>query len=151
MRRPGRDRGVLLALAIVAVILAFALRLAFGNAAAEQACVTGPKDPSGIFVNLDNARNAEAIAHVRDAVANGQPRVLHWDPADAAAHRKASLRGVATAPGKDRDEYPPAASEAGGAGADVRLISSSDNRSAGTRMNAQMSAYCPGTRFVLEP
>jgi len=151
MRRPGRDRGVLLALAIVAVILAFALGLAFGNAAADTACIPGPRDPSGIFVNLDDARNAEAIDHVRDAVANGQPRVLHWDPADAAAHRKASLRGVATAPGKDRDEYPPAASEEGGAGADVRLISSSDNRSAGSRMNAQMSAYCPGTRFLLEP
>ena len=151
MRRPGRDRGVLLALAIVAVILAFALGLAFGNAAAEQACVTGPKDPSGIFVNLDDTRNAEAIDHVRDAVAHGQPRVLHWDPAGNEERRKLSLRGIKTAPGKDRDEYPPAASEEGGAGADVRLISSSDNRSAGTRMNAQMSAYCPGTRFLLEP
>jgi len=116
-----------------------------------QACQTGPKDPAGVYVNLDNVKNAEAIDHVRDAVAKGQPRILHWDPADSDARRKASLRGVATAPGKDRDEYPPAASAEGGTGADVRLISSSDNRSAGSRMNAQMSVYCAGTRFVLEP
>ena len=119
--------------------------------AQTPSCQTGPKDPAGVYVNLDNARNAEAIDHVRDAVAHGQPRVLHWDPAEADAHRKLSLRGVATAPGKDRDEYPPAASMEGGTGADVRLISSSDNRSAGSRMNAQMGVYCAGTRFVLEP
>jgi len=167
MRRRGRDLGVILALSIVVAVLAFLLGLAFGNAAA-QSCQTGPKDPAGIFVNLDDAKNAETIAHVRAAVARGEPRVLRWAPALADEHRDASLRGFpiwsrlplakrqAIDPDHpdvthDRDEYPPAASEEGGAGADVEYILSADNRSAGTRMGSQMSAYCAGTRFVVEP
>jgi hypothetical protein len=168
MRRPGRDRGVLIALAVVAVILAFALGLAFGNAAAQTACQTGPRDPAGVYVNLADDLNAQAIGHVRDAVARGKPRVLHWEPGSATAHRDASLRGFpiwsrlsaearrAIDPDHpdvthDRDEYPPAASAEGGAGADVRYILFSDNRSAGSRMQAQMGAYCAETRFVIEP
>ncbi|WP_110806875.1 NucA/NucB deoxyribonuclease domain-containing protein [Rhodobacter viridis] len=36
-------------------------------------------------------------------------------------------------PGRDRDEYPPAVFTQGGPGASLRLIPSSDNRSAGGR------------------
>jgi hypothetical protein len=120
--------------------------------APAPSCVTlkAPGD-SGIYVNLSNVDSPETIQHVRDAVANGQPRILHWDPADADAHRKASLKGHPTAPGKQRDEYPPAASAEGGTGADVRLIASRDNSTSGQRMGAVMHAFCPGTAFILEP
>jgi hypothetical protein len=135
---------------------------------AQETCQPGPKDPAGIYVDLADDRNAATIRHVRDAVARGQPRVLHWDPADADARRDASLRGFpvwsrlpvarrqAIDPDRwelahDRDEYPPAASAEGGAGADVAYILSADNRSSGSRMRTQMSAYCARTRFALEP
>lgn len=124
--------------------------------------------PAGVFVNLADDLNREAIGHARDAVARGQPRVLHWRPELADANREASLRGFpiwsrltlerrkAIDPEHfdlthDRDEYPPAASAEGGAGADVAYILSADNRSAGSRMRAQMDDFCGGTAFVLEP
>lgn len=168
MRR-GRDRGVVIALSIAAIVAAVVLGLAFGEAVAQAptSCQT-VKAPAGVFVNLADDANRQAIEHVRDAVARGEPRQLTWDPADADARRTASLRGFPTW-GKlsaeqrraidpdhpdvlhDRDEYPPAASAEGGAGADVRYIVFSDNRSAGTRMGAQMGGFCVGTRFVIEP
>lgn len=124
--------------------------------------------PSALAVNLADDLNAEAIEHVRDSVARGQPRVVHWDPAGADARRDASLRGFPTwgqlslerrkaidpehfGLAHDRDEYPPAASREGGAGADVAYILSADNRSAGSRMRSQVEDYCVGTAFLLEP
>lgn len=104
-----------------------------------------------VVVNLDNIDNKETIAHARAAVAAGKPRYLHWRPDLATSHRRAALRGIPTAPFKDRDEYPPAATAEGGAGANVRLIDRTDNRSAGARMLAQIGDYCLGQRFILEP
>jgi hypothetical protein len=138
---------------VVACFLWFTYGISVGQTPAPApSCVTlkAPGD-SGIYVNLSNVDSPETIQHVRDAVANGQPRILHWDPADADAHRKASLKGHPTAPGKQRDEYPPAASAEGGTGADVRLIASRDNSTSGQRMGAVMHAFCPGTAFILEP
>lgn len=149
------------------LLIGFALGYVTGSFA-QTACQPGPKDPSGVYVDLANTTNREAIAHAQAAVVAGEARVLHWEPALAEAHRAVSLRGVPTwgqlsedrrraidpehfALSHDRDEYPPAASLEGGAGADVRYILSSDNRSAGSRMQAQMGGYCAGTRFLLEP
>lgn len=117
-----------------------------------DACVTvkGPGD-SGVFVNLSDDVTPESVQHIREAWERGQPKLLHWDPSLADAHRRASLKGVSTAPGKDRDEYPPAAAREGGAGADVRLIGSSDNRSAGQRLGAVMRPYCDGQAFTFLP
>ena len=51
-------------------------------------------------------------------------------------HRPACF---ATAPGMDRDEYPPAIFAERSAGSSVRLIPSSDSRSAGGQLQAQMN------------
>jgi len=146
---------LLMAAALVALML--------GDAPAQQptpdpaplpkpGCVTvhGAGD-SGIYVNLSNEASPAAIAHIRDAVARGKARILHWAPELADVHRKAALRGVATRAGFDRDEYPPAASFEGGAGSDVRLIPSADNRSAGQRLGVVMRPYCTGQAFIVEP
>lgn len=153
----------------VGIVAAAFLWFIYGYAVGQSPpCKTGPADPSGIFVNLANDLNAQTIRHVRDAVARGEPRVLHWEPVGADARRDASLRGFpiwsrlspearrAIDPDHpdlthDRDEYPPAASAEGGAGADVEYILSADNRSAGSRMRAQIGVYCAGTTFILEP
>ena len=145
------------------------------------ACFTirAPGD-SGVFVNLSNQDSPLTIDHERDAVAAGQPRLLHWKPEEADANRKASLRGVvlwSRIPGEQRqrynpdtgrfdapagsygdwalshqrDEYPPASSDEGGAGADVRYIPAADNSRSGQRLGAVMSPLCPGTAFIEEP
>lgn len=107
--------------------------------------------PLAVVVNLDDQKNDDTIAHARAAVIAGKPRMLHIARALADAHRNASLRGIPTKRGFDRDEYPPAASAEGGRGADVEYVESSDNRSAGSRMKIQLRLYCDGQAFILEP
>src|SRR6185503_13201904 len=72
--------------------------------------------------------------HISDAIAAGEPSLLHIDRADEDAHRAASLADYPPRTGYDRDEYAPAMSREGGAGADVRYIDPSDNRGAGATM-----------------
>lgn len=104
-----------------------------------------------VVVNLDNEKNIDTIAHASGSVISGQPRILHIDRVNAAAHRRASLRRFPTRPGFDRDEYPPASSTEGGPGADISYVVSADNRSAGARMSIQLRPYCEGQAFILEP
>jgi hypothetical protein len=63
---------------------------------------------------------------------------LTVDRAGAAERRAESLKGTETKPGMDRDEVPPAVFKEGGAGASVRTIPSSDNRSAGAQLGNQI-------------
>ena len=106
--------------------------------------------PLAVVVNLDDQKNDGTIAHARRAVESGKPRVLHIARSLFKAHRAASLRGIPLKHGFDRDEYPPAASSEGGAGADVDYVESSDNRSAGSRMGKQLTPYCDGQAFILD-
>lgn len=126
--------------------------MAWAQSPVPDACVTvkGPGD-SGVFVNLSDDVTPASVGHIREAWGRGQPKLLHWAPDLADAHRRASLKGVPTAPGMDRDEYPPAAAREGGVGADVRLIPSGDNRSAGQRLGAVMRPYCDGQSFTFLP
>lgn len=137
---------------LTCVALGVATVAGIGQTPPKDACtsIRAPGD-SGVFVNLANDVTPATIAHAKAAIAAGKPRILHWAPDLAAAHRRASLKGVPTRPGFDRDEYPPAASEEGGAGADVALIPSSDNRSSGQRMGAVMHPFCNGQSFIIEP
>jgi len=95
------------------------------------------------------AQYPEIADHVRDAQAAGESTVCTIDRHGAAERRKESLRGHATAPGKDRDEYPPAVCKEGGTGADVRLVDSGENRAAGAWMEAKMGHWSDGTRVLL--
>jgi hypothetical protein len=102
-----------------------------------------------LVVPISRARYPYTADHVVDAIATGEPRILHIHRAGANANRDASLRGIPTRAGYDRDEYPPAVSREGGSGADVRYVPSSDNRGAGTVMGERLSPYCDGQRFRL--
>jgi hypothetical protein len=103
-------------------------------------------------VYIDADRHPETAQHVQEAQ-NGTiwrgdtstsgtplPSVLTIDRPNAKANRAASLRGIPTRPGQDRDEYPPAMFEEGGQGASVKYIDPSDNRGAGSSMRHQISA-----------
>jgi hypothetical protein len=78
---------------------------------------------------------------------------------DGATERRARLLpGVATKRGYDRDEYPPAVGRGTGKGltkgadpvgwrADVKLVSSKENRSHGSVMGLKLRRFCSGTKF----
>ena len=128
MRRPGRDRGVLLALTIVVVILAFGLGLAFGNALAGPASdrAEGPRrDLREPQRQLERAGDPARPGRRCERQAARPPlgsakRTRTGRRASAGSRRRASAGSGRRRPGLDRDEYPPAASEEGGTGADVR-------------------------------
>lgn len=114
--------------------------------AGAQECKTIPD--AVVLVHLDRSRWPNLTEHVLSAQGH-EPRHLHIDRPDADAHRAASLAGIPTKTGFDRDEYPPAMSAEGGAGADVAYVPSSENRSQGSVMGQELSAYCDGQGFEL--
>ena len=102
---------------------------------------------NSVHVALSASRYPETTDHIADAIAAGQPSLLHIDRADEDAHRAASLADYPPRAGFDRDEYSPAMSAEGGAGADVRYIDPSDNRGAGAVMGNALEAYCEAQPF----
>jgi hypothetical protein len=143
--------GFLASLAGSAAVLVGALVLTASgahSATQDQAACT----PSGrlVAVDLDDVRHRHILDHAFDARRKGQPRVLRIRRYEATANRRASLRGIPTKRGYDRDEYPPAMSNEGGKGADVRYVLSAENRSAGSVMRNQLAPYCNEQRFIFE-
>lgn len=114
---------------------------------AGQQAVPG-QDTAGTLT-FSVKRYPHVADHARDAMAAGESKVCTIDRKGAAARRKESLRGVATAPGKDRDEFPPAVCKEGGKGADVRLVPAKENRSAGAWMSHQLQRWPDGTRVLV--
>jgi hypothetical protein len=60
-----------------------------------------------VVVDLDDVKARSILDHVFDARRAGKSRILHIRRDEAVANRRASLRGIATKPRFDRDEYPP--------------------------------------------
>ena len=133
--------------AFVVSVLALAVQGAHGVTKAEVGCTLSG---SLIVVDLDNYKHRHILDHAFDARRKGQPRVLHIRRSEATANRRASLRGIPTKPRYDRDEYPPAMSDEGGKGADVRYVLSGENQSAGSVMRHQLAPYCNEQRFIFE-
>ena len=98
-------------------------------------------------IELSRSEYPESAKHIEEAVADGQPEELTLDRGAARSNRRASLKGTKTAPGMDRDEYPFAMTREGGAGADIKLIPSSDNRGAGSYLRWQLSGIPDGKTF----
>jgi hypothetical protein len=139
-----------------AVLTALALSCAGGallpaglshDAAVAASCQT---QHNSVHVQLSASRYPETTDHIADAIAAGQPSLLHIDRADEDAHRAASLADYPPRAGFDRDEYSPAVSFEGGAGADVRYIDPSDNRGAGASMGNQLQGWCEGQPFRID-
>lgn len=126
--------------AVTAAVTAAALMLT-GCAAEAQQTAAVPK----ATLTISLARYPNVADHARDAIKAGESSLCTLDRDGAAARRKESLRGVATAPGKDRDEFPPAICKEGGKGADVRLVPSKENRSEGAWMSGQLAKWPDGT------
>lgn len=120
-----------------------------------------------VIVHLDNRTQAQVLRHAWAAVAHGEPEILHIDRPETDANRRASLRGVplwsqlteaqrerldpeSPQEPHDRDEFPPAVSDEGGRGADVRYVRAYQNRSAGASMGEQLAPFCDGQVFRFE-
>lgn len=92
-----------------------------------------------------------AAAHIASAILAGESDICTIDRSGADANRSASLSGIPTLDGYDRDEWPMAMCAEGGAGASVVYIDPSDNRGAGSWVGNQLAQYPDGTRvkFVI--
>jgi hypothetical protein len=117
------------------------------DVASAAACQT---QHNSVHVALSASKYPETTDHISDAVAAGEPSLLHIDRADEDAHRDASLADYPPRTGYDRDEYPPALSREGGAGADVRYIDPSDNRGAGATMGNALEGWCEDQPFRID-
>ena len=62
---------------------------------------------NSVHVALSASKYPETTDHISDAIAAGQPSLLHIDRADEDAHRAASLADYPPRSGFDRDEYSP--------------------------------------------
>ncbi|MDQ0458477.1 hypothetical protein QO005_004841 [Rhizobium paknamense] len=112
---------------------------------------TACKDcPCSRIVVISRSASPQAAQHIVDAQAAGYPSVLTLDRPGTSTRRTASLRGIPTMPGMDRDEYPPATFAEGGAGSSVRHISRSDNRSAGGQLGAQLNGVPEGCKITMK-
>jgi hypothetical protein len=142
-----RGQRSVLSAALLFGFLGLAVAVAHGVAHGHATCTL---NRNLIVVDLDDVRHRHIIDHALDARRAGHKRILHIRRDEAAANRRASLRGIPTRPGYDRDEYPPAMSDEGGKGADVRYVVSAENRSAGSVMSRQLAPYCNEQRFIFE-
>ncbi|WP_139116785.1 NucA/NucB deoxyribonuclease domain-containing protein [Paenibacillus polymyxa] len=117
---------------------------------AEPAVIS--QQATGYTLEFPSSRYPETGAHIRDAIAAGHSAVCTIDRDGAEENRKESLKGVPTKKGYDRDEWPMAMCAEGGAGADIRYITPSDNRGAGSWVSHQLEKYADGTkvRFIVK-
>jgi hypothetical protein len=108
------------------------------------------KAPPPVIV-VDGSKHPEAAKHIDDAQAAGKPCEVTIDRAGAKGRRAEALKGQPVVPGQHRNEYPPAVTKEGGAGASVRPISPSDNTGAGADMGNQMRPHPDGTTVTIKP
>ncbi|WP_282943406.1 NucA/NucB deoxyribonuclease domain-containing protein [Paenibacillus sp. RC67] len=93
-------------------------------------------------------RFPETAQHIKDAIASGESSICTIDRKGAEDNRKKSLHAIPTKKGYDRDEWPMAMCSEGGEGADIRYISPSDNRGAGSWVSNQVEKYPDGTKVM---
>ncbi|HET9657706.1 MAG TPA: helix-turn-helix domain-containing protein, partial [Kineosporiaceae bacterium] len=111
--------------------------------------------PSGtpvVVVPLSAADHPSVVQHVRDAIGAGHPAVLTLDRDETRRRRRRrhARARIAARDGYDRDEYPPASTWEGGAGASVRHVPLRENRGAGSVMRIYLRPYPDGTRFRMD-
>ncbi|MET7647400.1 LamG-like jellyroll fold domain-containing protein [Streptomyces sp. NPDC005426] len=116
----------------------------------------GGKDASGAACSCASPRPAkwtiDAIQHPDSAIhaaeQGGEGLMVTLDRLGADARRQDNLRGIATRPKQDRDEFPPAIFKEG-AGAHVKHIGAGDNRGAGSDMKNQLVDIPNGGRVMV--
>ena len=118
-----------------------------GGTAQAEACL---RQHNSVYVQLSISHYPETTDHYMDAIDAGEAALLHIDRENAELHRSQSLANFPPRTGFDRDEYPPAMSEEGGYGADVRYIDPADNRGAGSVMGNALEDWCEEQPFRID-
>lgn len=112
------------------------------------------QDPAVADLTLEfpSSLYPETGAHIKEAIADGASAVCTIARKGAEENRSESLKGTPTKKGYDRDEWPMAMCEEGGAGADIAYVTPADNRGAGAWISAKLENYPDGTRveFVVK-
>jgi hypothetical protein len=99
-----------------------------------------------VRVAISRTRYPAVLAHIRQAVREGWPRVLRINRPGADARRERALAGIPTRPGMDRDEWPMAFARKTWR-AHVAYVPSDQNRGAGASIGLKLRRYCNGVRF----
>jgi hypothetical protein len=118
-----------------------------GRSTTTASASSRPKVPTA---TVSKSQHPQAAKHIQDAQRAGHPKVLTVERSATKANRAASMKGVKTKPGKDRDEYPPAMFKEGGKGASVRHIDPKDNRGAGSCIGAQCRKLKDGDKVRIK-
>jgi hypothetical protein len=128
--------------------------------AAPKSSCSRPSTVQRLRFSSSKYRNIKA--HTLAAIAKGWPRILVVNRPGKDARRDRLLEDIPTKPGNDRDEYPPAVGRGRANGdqkglvrginpigwmADVMYVPSSENRSHGSSLGAQLRRLCNGVRF----
>jgi RHS repeat-associated protein len=102
---------------------------------------------AAVDITVSAGRHPQAAGHIRDAQAAGQPRVLTVERSGSTGRRSEAIGGQDRVQGQHLDEYPPAMTAEGGAGASVRPINPGDNMGAGACIGNQCRGLPDGTRI----
>jgi hypothetical protein len=113
---------MVLSKSLAVVVLVVGLTLAGSGSSATSAIPECKLVAYTVRVNFDDTTTTSSTTPSMPGRA-GHPRTLRIARQEADANRKASLKGIPTQRGFDRDEYPPAMSDQGGE-ASVRYIES---------------------------
>ncbi|NAS22187.1 hypothetical protein GT755_10885 [Herbidospora sp. NEAU-GS84] len=101
-------------------------------------------------VVVDGKKYPESAQHIEDAQNAGHPDILTINRPGATKNRREAMRGNPPVRGKQRDEYPLAMFEEGGAGASVRAIDPGDNGGAGSTIGNILRPYPDGTKVHIK-
>ncbi|WP_046213082.1 NucA/NucB deoxyribonuclease domain-containing protein [Paenibacillus wulumuqiensis] len=150
---PKRIGAVVSALVVVVAIYLFTGKVDLGS-------LTGALNPSSSSMDQNEQADYTLVFpknrypktgdHIKDAIAAGESAICTIDRKGAKENRRESLKGIETRKGYDRDEWPMAMCKEGGAGADIRYVTPSDNRGAGSWISNQLDNYPDGTRVLIE-
>lgn len=96
-------------------------------------------------IHFSRAEYPNIISHIKKSWRLGYRHVLRINRPGADERRDAALAGIPTKEGFDRDEAPAAVLRKR-VKTDIAYVPSSENRSAGASLGAQIAPYCNGVR-----
>lgn len=146
LSRSARTLGIIWTIGIVIIVVGLAQSMPQDSGGTVDTVGTPTSDQYDVKLIFPVDRYPETADHIQDAIAKGESSICTIDRNGSVEHREASLAGIPTRKGYDRDEWPMAMCAEGGAGADIRYVTPSDNRGAGSWIGGQLNDYADGTR-----
>jgi uncharacterized lipoprotein NlpE involved in copper resistance len=134
---------------IITLTLLTGLLLTGCNQPSNATSQTSQNQSYDKVIYIPSDRYPETAEHVKEAEAKGKSSICTIDRKDVKEHRKESLARIETKQGYDRDEFPMAMCQEGGNGADVKFVSSADNRGEGSYVSHQLKGLPDGTKVKI--